>query len=94
MPRYKVAHVKEQGIDLIIIPLESSFGSKPAQDQQEIMAEFQLRASGADLAGTVVPVWLDSSGRMGFVAPQRWHPFFASLTYDRVLASINREIFW
>src|SRR5260370_38457357 len=28
MPRYRVAHIREQGIDLIIIPLASDFGSK------------------------------------------------------------------
>jgi hypothetical protein len=94
MPRFKVAHVKEQGIDLIIVPLDSSFGSKSVEAQQEITADLQLHANGANLAGTVVPVWLDSSGRMGFLAPQRWHAFFGSLIYDQVLASLNKEIFW
>jgi hypothetical protein len=94
MPRYKAVHVKEQGVDLIIVPLDSSFGSKGTQVQQEIAKNLQLHAEEAKLAGTVVPVWLDSSGRMGFLAPQRWHPFFASLNYNQVLTNLNVEIFW
>ena len=64
MPRFKVAHIREQGIDLIIVPLDAAFGSKTSEDQQEIIAELQLHASGAGLAGTVVPVW-NAGGKDG-----------------------------
>lgn len=94
MPRFKVAHIKEQGVDLIIIPLESSFGSRVLRDQQAAIAELQARASAAGLAGTVVPVWDAGHGRMGYVAPHNWHSFFNSLSLNRIFTSINREIFW
>lgn len=93
MPRFKVAHIREQGIDLIIVPLDAAFGSKTSEDQQEIIAELQLHASGAGLAGTVVPVW-NAGGRMAFIAPENWHSFFRNITLARIVASINREIFW
>ena len=92
MPTYKVAHVKEQGIDLIIIPLESNFGRKTKQQQDEITSQLQIAANSAGLAGTVVPVWEQGAGRMAFRAPDRWHPFFKSLTWAQVLRSVNREI--
>src|SRR3954471_17591007 len=57
MPRFKIAHVKEQGIDLIIIPLDPSFGRKSPQDQRSVISELQGHAIAAGLAGTVVPVW-------------------------------------
>ena len=94
MPRYKVAHVKEQGIDLIIIPLESDFGFKTSSQQHTEIAELQRRSNAANLAGTVVPVWDGGSNRMAFIAPTQWHPFFQNLTLGGVLQSINREIYW
>jgi len=94
MPRFKVAHVREQGVDLIIIPLESSFGGKIASEQQEAIAELQLHARSAGLAGAVVPVWDSGGGRMSFIAPQNWHAFFQGLNLHSVAANINKEIYW
>jgi len=94
MPRFKVAHLNQQGQDMVIIPLESSFGHKTSQDQQEIIADLQIHSRAAGLAGIVVPVWDSGGGRMAFVAPHQWHPFFTSLNLQWVFANINREIFW
>jgi hypothetical protein len=94
MPRFKVAHIKEQGQDMVIVPLDSTFGRKMSSDQQAIAAELQLRSRSAGLAGHVVPVWDNGGGRMGFLAPNNWHAFFASLNLGWVFANINREIYW
>jgi len=79
---------------MIIVPLESSFGSKIGSDQQAAIAEFQIRARAAGLAGTIVPVWNSGGGRMAFIAPQPWHPFFRSLSLQAVAASINKTLSW
>jgi hypothetical protein len=94
MPRFKVAHIKKDGVDLIIIPLESSFGHKSDSDQREIITNLQLHARSAGLAGTVVPVWDGGGGRMGFIAPRNWHPFFTSINLAYVWANVSREIYW
>jgi hypothetical protein len=94
MPRYKVAHVKEQGVDLIIIPLESRFGSLGNSAQNAQSHELQIRANSAGLAGTVVPVWDAGNNRMGFLAPNGFRPFFSGLTLYQVEQSINKEISW
>ena len=94
MPEFKVAHIREQGQDMIIVPLDSAFGHKISQDQQAIIADLQAHATGAGLAGTVVPVWDAGGGRMGFIAPQPWHPLFSSLDLRRIFASINKELSW
>jgi hypothetical protein len=94
MPSYKVAWFKEQGIDLIVVPLDSGFARQTDQEQTQTATQLQLAANLAGLGGTVVPVWDAGAGRMGFRAPERWHPFFKSLTLGRVFANINREISW
>jgi hypothetical protein len=94
MPSYKIAHLKEQGVDMIIVPVESSFGSHPKSEQDKFILQFQLHCRGAKLAGLVVPVWEDSSGRMNFIAPPKWFPFFQGIDMVFVLRNLNREINW
>lgn len=93
MPRYDVAHIHEQGNDMIIIPLESSFGMQSQATQHQTIDELQIRANSAGLKGTVVPVW-NSGGRMAFIAPPNWHSFFGSINLQFVAANINRYISW
>ncbi|MFZ0322240.1 MAG: hypothetical protein WAL56_24145 [Candidatus Sulfotelmatobacter sp.] len=94
MPRYDVAHVREQGTNLIIIPLNSSFGQMPKEDQAQEIATLQKHANGAGLAGTVVPVWEAGGGRIAFIAPQQWHPFFSSINGLWLANNINKWISW
>jgi hypothetical protein len=93
MPTFKVAHLNQQGQDMVIVPLDSSFGYKSKQDQNDVVAELQRYSNGAGLRGTVVPVW-ESGGRMHFLAPSPWHPFFASISMQVVWANINKELSW
>jgi hypothetical protein len=94
MPRFRVAHIREQGIDLIIIPLESSFGYKSKDEQDSAINELQIRSNSAGLRGTIVPVWDSGGGRMAFIAPQNWHSFFKSINLAWVAGNLNRAISW
>ncbi len=94
MPRFDIAHIREQGVDIIIIPLDDSFRFKSQNDQQSTINELQIRASNAGLAGKVVPVWNNGGGHMAFIAPQNYHPFFKSINLQFVAANINRELYW
>ena len=94
MPRFDVAHLREQGQDMVIIPLESSFGNKTSQDQQAIIGDLQIHSRLAGLAGIVVPVWDGGGGRMAFIAPRQWHPFFSNISLQFVFANINKYISW
>ena len=93
MPSFKVAHVKEQGVNLIIVPLDSSFGHKMSSDQHTIINEIETAAHSAGLTGTVVPVWLNS-GRAQFIAPRNWHSFFQGLSWNQVIDSLNKTLSW
>lgn len=94
MPRLKIAHLRQEGQDIIIVPLDSAFGHKTEADQYDAIDELQLHASGAGLAGRIVPVWDAGGGRMAFIAPRPWHPFFSSLNLQVVFANVNKELSW
>ena len=92
MPTFKVAHIKKQGQDLIIILLNSSFGNKLENEQHRIRDLLQVCATDAGLAGTAVPVWEDATGRMCSLAPRPWHPFFGSIDMAYVATNVNRTL--
>ena len=94
MARFKVAHLRQQGQNMIVVPLDSQFGYKSSADQQEIISELQIRSRAAGMAGTVVPVWDGGGGRMSYIAPRPWHPFFSSMNLRSVHANINKELSW
>jgi hypothetical protein len=92
MVEFAVAHVREQGQDMIIVPMKREFGLKAESEQHQLIGELQQVARKAGLAGTVVTVWEASRGRMAFIAPRPWHPFFRSIGLSWVAANINRKL--
>jgi hypothetical protein len=94
MPNLRIAHLRAQGQDMIIVPLDSAFEHKSQTDQSGAIDDLQLHARGAGLAGLVIPVWDAGGGRMAFIAPRPWHPFFASLSLPAVFAKLNKELSW
>jgi len=92
MPRYKIAHIREQGQDIIIITLGRNFKYKKLEEKNRIWAALQDCATSAGLAGTVVLVWDFGGGRMEFLAPQSWHSFFKNISLSFVAANINKEL--
>lgn len=92
MAQFDVAYLREQGQDMIIVPLTRDFGTKSGADQQAAIAELQACARAAGLAGTVVPVWDSGGGRMAFIAPRPWHPFFSSLSLAVVGRNLNKRL--
>lgn len=91
MAKYKIAHLREQGQDMIIVPLDGQFHYKTNSEQNDFISSLQAYARSAGLAGTVVPVW-QHSGSMYFIAPRPWQLFFKSLSWNVVLANINKEL--
>ncbi len=92
MAKYLIAHVRQGAQDMIIFPLDSTFGSQSNHAQEEIMRTFQLAAAGASLAGRVVVIW-QSGNYTYFRAPPAWHSFFKSPNaYAFVLGNLNKEL--
>lgn len=93
MPSFDVAHIHEQGQDMIFFPLDDSFDHKTAADQNSILAGLQVRAHGAGLGGRAVGVWQRGS-ETRFLGPPSWRAFFQSIDMSFVLANVNCEISW
>jgi hypothetical protein len=89
-----VAHITQDGLNIIIVPMHSSFGSKTAQEQSVVVSELQLHANAAGLKGTVVPIWDAGQGRPAFVAPPDCHRFFRNIDLGCVADNINEELSW
>ncbi len=89
MPHYDIAHRREQGQDMIVVPMGADFGRLSDGQQEDFMSELQVRANAAGMRGTVAIVWPG-----GFRAPRPWHPFFRTLPIQAVLANINKRLSW
>jgi hypothetical protein len=94
MPQFKVAHVREQGQNMIIFPLNGAFGHQSPSDQQDELAALEYQANMAGLAGSAVAVWQDGSGSTRFLGPAPWRSFLQGLSYRTVLANVNKAISW
>jgi hypothetical protein len=93
MPSFNVAHIREQGQDMLLFPLDDSFDNKPSADQNSTVAQLQMRANRSGLAGQAVAVW--QRGReTRFLGPPPWRAFLQSIDMSFVLANVNREISW
>ena len=93
MATLRVAHISEQGQEMILVPLDDSFGQKTSEKQNAVSAEIQTVAAAAGLRGTVVIVW-ETGGRFHFMGPREWHPFLRSLSMLQILSWRNRALTW
>ena len=94
LPRFKIAHVKEQGIDLVIVPVANDFEHKTESERSQVVELLQAKATSAGLVGAVVLVWDSGAGQMGFRAPPSYYAYFRSISLPVVWAKLNRELFW
>jgi len=92
MPKFQVAALRHDGRDVIIVPVDRSFGKRSPAEQSRIQEAFQRSAAAVDIPGVVVPVWEDSSGRMAFRAPPPWHDFLKSIDMVYVATALNRSL--
>src|SRR3954465_4286348 len=92
MPTFQVAQLQRDGRDVIIVPVDRSFGKRSPAEQARIQEAFQRSAAAVDMVGVVVPVWEDASGRMAFRAPPPWHDFFKSIDMVYVATALNKAL--
>jgi len=92
MPVFQVAHIRRDGQDIIIVPVDRTFGKRSPSEQARIQEAFQRSAAAAEMTGVVVPVWEDGAGRMAFRAPPPWHEFLKSIDMVYVATALNRTL--
>lgn len=93
MPSIKLAHIRQSGQDMILVPLDRNFGFKSRFDQDAILADLEMRAHGAGLAGRAAVFW-ENGGQTHFLGPKPWHNFLSSVSLNTVWASVNKQISW
>lgn len=93
MPTIKLAHIREQGQNMLLFPLDRTFGHKTAAEKGAILGELEDRAHGAGLAGRAAIFW-ESGGRTYSLGPKAWDTFLRSISIRHVLASVNKSISW
>lgn len=91
MATFQIAHIREQGVDMIIVIVDQHFGQRPPQEQSKIIESLQSCARAAGLAGTVVPVWREGNSH-SFIAPNHWHTFLRSLSWKLIQQNINKKL--
>lgn len=94
MATFNVAHIREQGQDMIIVPMDHRFDQQSQNVQRRTIDELQVRSNSAGLRGTVVAVWETAGGHTKFIAPRPWHRFFQGIDLGWVMANVNRQITW
>jgi hypothetical protein len=92
MPTFQAAYLRRDGKDVIIVPVDRSFGKRSPGEQARIQEAFQRSAAASDLPGVVVPVWEDTTGRMAFRAPPPWHDFLKTIDMVYVATALNRTL--
>lgn len=90
--KLRVAHIREQNVDLIIVPLNAGFGTQSPDQQQAGIEAIRKAAAAANLAGDVIPVWDAGGGRMSFIALKPYHPYFQSINLEFVFANLNQDL--
>jgi hypothetical protein len=86
---FEIAHINEQGVNVVVVFVDPSVAHKSAEDQNLIAANLQLCAESANLAGNIAMVWPG-----GFWAPSNQHAFFRSPggSYAQLLLRINKKL--
>ena len=92
MPTFRVAHICEQSVELLVVLVGAQFGRLPPEAQRRLVAKLQSRAEEEKLIGEVIPVWDEGGGRMAFLAPEEYHPFFESIDLKDVEMNVNRQL--
>jgi hypothetical protein len=92
MPTFQVACLQHDGLDMIIVPVDRSFGKRSATEQARIQEAFQRSAAAENLTGVVVPVWEGANGQMDFRAPATLRDFLKSIDMVYVATALNRNL--
>ena len=81
MAEFDVAHLRVQGVDVVIVFLSQAFDHESEREQDAAAAALQACSEQAGLAGNVVLAWRDALGRFKFRAPPNQHPFFRTADF-------------
>jgi hypothetical protein len=88
---FEVAHIREQGENVILIVVSPSFGSRSSSAQAATHTALEIAAHRAGLAGGVALVW-DNGGRVMTYGPRQWAGYLQGLSWPYIAANVNRTL--
>jgi hypothetical protein len=89
--RYKIAHVKHQGNNMVIVWVSRNFFYGSNQDQSRWFTAIQQCVRSANLAGQTLLVTEDN-GRFRYYGPNNWHNFLRTIDREWVRVRLNKEL--
>ncbi|MDX2220522.1 MAG: hypothetical protein SF172_16005 [Burkholderiales bacterium] len=89
--QYRVAHVRHQGSNMVIVIINPSFFYGSRQDQQRWFTGIQQCVRSVNLAGQTLIVTNDN-GRFRFYGPNDWHNFLRTIDMNWVTARVNKSL--
>ncbi len=89
MYKTRAAMFNHQGRQLIVVPLDCSFESRPIWERDEALRRIQHSATKAGLLNLPVALVWQVGGKLHCLAPDEWHEFLRTLTWSAILAHLN-----
>jgi hypothetical protein len=89
MTNFDVAHINEQGVNVVVVFVDESVSRRSPAAQLELAEALAHCAASAGLLGNIAMVWPG-----GFWAPNSQHAFFRSVggSYPALAARINKKL--
>ena len=89
MTNFDVAHINEQGVNVVVVFVDESVSRRPPAAQMALAEALAVCAASAGLLGNIAMVW-----PTGFWAPNNQHGFFRSAggSYYALAARINKKL--
>lgn len=88
---YRVAHVRYQGSDMVLVIVNRSFFYGSGNDQQRWFTAIQQCVRSVKLGGQTLVVTNDN-GRFRFYGPNGWHNFLRTIDMSWVNARVNKTM--
>jgi hypothetical protein len=91
MAKYRVAQLTHEGENVILVPMDRSFGKSVQEHKEQELTKLQAAAESTGLNGIVVAIW-DSAGSVGAFGPDKWKNFAESLKWTSLRTKMNRDL--
>lgn len=89
--KYRVAHVRHQHSNMVIVIINPSFFYGSGNDQQRWFTAIQQCVRSVNLAGQTIVVTSDN-GRFRFYGPNNWHSFLRTIDMNWVTSRVNKSL--
>jgi len=89
--QYRVAHVKHQNSNMVIVIVNPRFFHASNQQQAKWFTAVQQCVRSVKLAGQTLVVTNDN-GRFRYYGPNNWHNFLSTIDMNWVNSRVNKEL--